>query len=66
MEVWGEMAFGYTMAIAEGVRMILQALPKGVRRAKLNESVNTTPRWPYDLRIAGRVQDVKSVGILGE
>ena len=37
LAVWDEMCFEYNMVIAEGVRRILQALPKGVRRDKLKE-----------------------------
>ena len=41
MSVWDEMTFEYVMAIAEGIRRLLQSLPKGARRDKLKERALT-------------------------
>ena len=43
MAVWDEMTFEYTMVVTEGIRRMLQALPKGARRDKLKERA-LTPR----------------------
>ena len=43
MAVWGEMTFEYIMVVTEGIRRMLQALPKGARRDKLKERA-LTPR----------------------
>lgn len=43
MAVWDEMTFEYGMVIVEGIRRLLQSLPKGARRDKLKERA-LTPR----------------------
>ena len=43
MAVWDEMTFEYLMVVTEGIRRMLQALPKGARRDKLKEKA-LTPR----------------------
>ena len=37
MAVWDEMMYEYTMVMMEGIRRLLQSLPKGARRDKLKE-----------------------------
>ena len=41
MAVWDEMTFEYTMVTMEGIRRLLQPLPKGARRGKLKERALT-------------------------
>ena len=41
MAVWDEMVFEYTMVVTEGIRRLLQSLPKSARRDKLKERALT-------------------------
>ena len=52
MSVWDEMTFEYSMVVTEGIRRMLQALPKGARRDKLKEKALTpcldgTATWKF-------------------